>query len=56
MPPTPKAPPSMPESGRMTRSSAVLPGEEIVVSGYSGKFPNSKNVEEFKYNLYNKVS
>lgn len=30
-------------------------GEEIVISGISGKFPNSRNVAELSYNLYNKV-
>ncbi|KAL0116828.1 hypothetical protein PUN28_010028 [Cardiocondyla obscurior] len=32
-----------------------LPGEEIVISGIAGKFPNSDNVEELKNNLMNKV-
>lgn len=31
------------------------PGEEIVISGISGRFPESKNVEELKNNLLNKV-
>lgn len=31
------------------------PSEEIVVSGISGRFPKSKNMTEFAYNLYNKV-
>lgn len=30
-------------------------GEEIVVSGISGRFPNSNNMHEFEHNLYNKV-
>lgn len=55
MTPTPKAPPSLPDPRRMTRSTAAMPGDEIVISGYSGKFPNSANVEEFRHNLYNKV-
>lgn len=29
--------------------------DDIVISGVSGKYPNSKNVAEFSYNLYNKV-
>lgn len=29
--------------------------DDIVISGISGKFPNSDNVEEFAYNLYNKI-
>lgn len=28
---------------------------EIVISGVSGKFPNSNNMEEFSNNLFNKV-
>lgn len=28
---------------------------EIVISGVSGKFPNSNNMEEFSHNLYNKI-
>lgn len=31
------------------------PGEEIVISGISGRFPDSDNVEELKKNLLNKV-
>lgn len=29
--------------------------DEIVISGISGRFPNSDNISEFAYNLYNKV-
>lgn len=32
------------------------PGDEIVISGISGKFPSSRNLTEFSENLYNKVS
>lgn len=38
------------------RIRPVSPGDEIVISGISGKFPKSKNVAEFAENLYNKVS
>ncbi|XP_044739892.1 fatty acid synthase-like [Chrysoperla carnea] len=31
------------------------PGEEIVISGISGYFPNCDNVDELKYNLYNGI-
>lgn len=31
------------------------PGDEIVISGISGRFPNTANVAEFAANLYNKV-
>ncbi|CRK99510.1 CLUMA_CG012829, isoform A [Clunio marinus] len=29
--------------------------DEIVISGIAGRFPNSNNVAEFEYNLYNKI-
>ena len=29
--------------------------EDIVVSGMSGRFPESDNVDEFAHNLFNKV-
>lgn len=29
-------------------------GEEVVISGFSGRFPESNNVEELKYNLFNR--
>lgn len=38
-----------------TNPAAVTPSDEIVISGISGKFPNSDNVEELAYHLYNKV-
>lgn len=28
---------------------------EIVISGVSGRFPNSDNMDEFSYNLFNKI-
>lgn len=31
------------------------PGDEIVISGISGKFPSSRNLTEFGHNLFNKV-
>jgi len=34
---------------------APEPGEEIVISGIAGRFPESKNVVELKNNLLNKV-
>lgn len=30
-------------------------GDEIVISGMAGRFPNSNNVSEFAYNIYNKI-
>lgn len=56
MPPIPKAPPSLHDPKLLSRTHAATPGDEIVISGISGKFPNSENVEEFAENLYNKVS
>lgn len=56
MPPIPKAPPSIHDPKLLSRTHAATPGDEIVISGISGKFPNSKNVEEYAANLYNKVS
>lgn len=31
------------------------PGDEIVISGVSGRFPNANNVKEFAEKLYNKI-
>lgn len=31
------------------------PLQNIVISGISGRFPNSRNLTEFSDNLYNKV-
>lgn len=33
----------------------TMPGEKIVVSGISGRFPHSNNMRELSHNLYNKV-
>lgn len=56
MPPIPKAPPSVPERKLYSRTHPETPDDEIVITGVAGKFPNSKNVEEFAHNLYHKVS
>lgn len=37
------------------RCQQPVVGDEIVISGISGKFPKSKNLAEFSNNLYNKV-
>ena len=45
-------------ASKSKKFSRVFPesdGDEIVISGIAGKFPNCHNVEEYKYNLYNKV-
>ena len=31
-------------------------GDEIVISGMAGRFPNSRSVSEFESNLYDKVN
>lgn len=36
-------------------SGYTLPGEAIVVSGISGRFPSSNNMRDFSQNLYGKV-
>lgn len=40
---------------RMLTKMITNPDDEIVISGLSGRYPNSANVAEFSYNLYNKV-
>lgn len=40
----------------LTRSQLPTGDNEIVITGISGKFPNSNNIAEFEHNLYNKVS
>lgn len=49
-----------PKTYRRTNVSARIfpetPDDEVVISGVSGRFPSTDNVEEFAYNLYNKVS
>ncbi|XP_031637736.1 fatty acid synthase-like, partial [Contarinia nasturtii] len=38
-----------------TRIFPSCPEEEIVISGIAGRYPSCDNVEEFRYNLYNKI-
>jgi fatty acid synthase, animal type len=40
---------------RVSTRVLVDPEDEIVISGISGRFPNSDNLTEFAFNLYNKV-
>lgn len=40
---------------KFSRSYPDSDGDDIVISGMAGKFPNSKNISEYEYNLYNKV-
>ncbi len=39
----------------MDISTLLKEGEEIVISGIGGRFPESDTVDEFAQNLYNKV-
>lgn len=39
----------------MTDSSDEIEGDAVVISGISGRFPNSDNVAELNNNLYNKI-
>ncbi|KAG5667645.1 hypothetical protein PVAND_015619 [Polypedilum vanderplanki] len=43
------------EERRILTRVKVDRDDEIIISGISGRFPNSKNVEELSYNLYNKI-
>jgi len=40
---------------QVSRVNVSDPGDEIVISGISGRFPKSRNVSELSYNLYNKI-
>lgn len=37
------------------RKHPITPDDEIVISGIAARFPNARNMNEFSYNLYNKV-
>jgi len=39
----------------MDRTADSLSGEEIVISGIAGRFPNSDNMNQLRENLFNKV-
>ncbi|KAG4070516.1 hypothetical protein HA402_012306, partial [Bradysia odoriphaga] len=55
MTPTPKTATVMQQQKFHSRPFPLTPDDDIVVTGISGKFPNSKNVAEFERNLYNKI-
>lgn len=38
-----------------SRTHPMTPEDEIVITGISGRFPSSKNMNELSHNLYNKV-
>ncbi|XP_043070750.1 fatty acid synthase [Drosophila grimshawi] len=40
---------------KYSRSRPDTDGDDIVISGMAGKFPNCKNISEYEYNLYNKI-
>lgn len=40
---------------KYSRSYPDTDGDDIVISGMAGKFPNCRNVAEYEYKLYNKV-
>lgn len=42
-------------SSIVKKLSEINVDDEIVISGVSGRFPNSDNMAEFAHNLYNKV-
>lgn len=43
------------ERRKQVRVNVAHPDDEIVISGISGRFPNSSNVADFSHNLYNKI-
>lgn len=40
---------------QMKKNVNVESGDDIVISGISGRFPNSRTMEEFSHNLYNMI-
>ncbi|XP_070141375.1 fatty acid synthase [Drosophila kikkawai] len=40
---------------KYSRSYPDSDGDDIVISGMAGKFPNCRNVAEYEYKLYNKI-
>jgi fatty acid synthase len=43
------------EDIRPRKLSEIQPGDEVVISGVSGRFPSSDNMHQLKENLMNKV-
>lgn len=39
----------------MSRVNALSPEDDICITGISGVFPKSKDIDELEHNLYNKV-
>ncbi|XP_068156554.1 fatty acid synthase [Drosophila tropicalis] len=40
---------------KYSRSRPDTDGDDIVISGMAGKFPNCRNISEYQHNLYNKI-
>ncbi|XP_063702664.1 fatty acid synthase-like [Culicoides brevitarsis] len=38
-----------------SRTTPLTPGDQVVISGISGRYPNSYNIKEFAHRLYNKI-
>ena len=47
--------PSTENKRQCVRAHPLTCDDEIIISGISGRFPNSNNMHEFSENLYNKV-
>ncbi|KAH8295236.1 hypothetical protein KR018_009015 [Drosophila ironensis] len=45
----------MKKNKKYSRSSPETDGDDIVISGMAGKFPNCSNIAEYEYKLYNKI-
>lgn len=48
----------IPDKSKLCRNRRIAiedPGEEIVISGIAGRYPDSHNVKELQDNLLNKV-
>lgn len=43
------------EQKLFSRVYPLTPEDEIVISGISGRYPNSKNISDFGHNLFNKI-
>lgn len=41
---------------KSSRARPETDGDEIVIAGMSGKFPNCDNIAQYEHNLYNKVN
>lgn len=40
---------------KFSRVYPATDGDDVVISGMAGKFPNCHNIDEYEYKLYNKV-